>query len=1065
MKKHYALLFVMMLLGTIDLFAQEMVVTGTITDEGGNGLPGAAVQIMGTSAGTTTDVDGNYSISVEGFENPVLAISYIGYLTENIPVNNQTSISISLVPDAKSLDEVIVIGYGVTKKSLVTGAIAKIGADDIEQTRSTRVESALQGKTAGVLVQQSSGAPGAEQNIIIRGVGSDNAVRPIYVIDGMRTDGIDWLDPQDIESIEILKDAASAAIYGTEGGNGVVLITTKTGKEGKTNLSYDASYGIQNAVPHFKTLDTEGYLKYYRTALMNDRGVTAEAAAATYPDSDINTDWLDQIFVSAPIQKHKLSIDGGTEKARYYFSLSYTDQDGIIGGGEKSKYTRYATKFNLDSKATNWLTAGTRISYSHITKRGISQNDVFGSVTNNAVVLDPTTPVYYTDISGFSDLDRNNMQGVWGDLWYENPGIQDENGYFGISQTVLNEIQNPVQQIHNDKDQDRINKILGGVYGDIRFFEGLNFRTNFDIDLSHNYNRGWDPRTYINSMNTPRLRSRAFQEINMYFTWQWESYMSFNKQFGDHTIGAVLGASAREYTHEVLGGDGEDLRKESDNYAWVDYGQYIDTLNNTAWGRLGGWERLASIFGRVTYSYRDKYMFTSNFRRDGSSKFGPDNKVGIFPSLSFGWVVTREDFWQVPVISFLKPRFSWGKNGVAQSLGWDWKYLPQSSTGSYYYVDGNDQVLPIIEPTSLVNPEYQWEKSIQTDYGIDMGFFNNRLTLTTDYYIKKSSDFLFQGSVPLLAGNDPPTVNAGTIENKGIEFELGFNNNAGNFFYNISFTASRNKSEVTEVTESISYLSAANVGTFGDSKRFEEGYEPWYFYGFESDGIFTTQGEIDAHVNSDGELLQPNAVIGDVKYLDIAGSPEAEVQGPDGTIDDNDRTYLGSPYPKWITGMNINLRYKGFDFNLATYAQFGNKTLLAVSVRNDIVGTNKPDFFVTEAWISEDEQGDFPRPTVRDRNRNFSRLNEFMLQDGSFLRISNIALGYTLPSVLTDRIGMQQLRIYVAVDNLYTFTKYKGMEPEVGGDYWGYRGQQWAGIDRAVYPRARTITGGINVNF
>jgi hypothetical protein len=287
----------------------------------------------------------------------------------------------------------------------------------------------------------------------------------------------------------------------------------------------------------------------------------------------------------------------------------------------------------------------------------------------------------------------------------------------------------------------------------------------------------------------------------------------------------------------------------------------------------------------------------------------------------------------------------------------------------------------------------------------------------------------------------------------------------GDFSYRISVTASHNKSEVTEVTESISYLTGGNIGTFGSSKRFEVGYEPWYFYGFKTDGIFKSQEEVDAHVNEEGELYQKPARVGDIKYLDIGGLPDSLGGGPDGLIDDNDRTYLGSPYPKWITGLNINLAYKGFDFNLATYAQIGNKTLLAVSIRNDLAGTNKPEYYFSEAWISEDEPGDFPRPTVNDRNRNFSRVNEYMLQDGSFFRISNVALGYTLPESLTSRIGIQRLRFYVAVDNLYTFTNYRGMEPEVGGDYYEYRGQQWAGIDRAVYPRPRTITGGLNLNF
>ncbi|MBN2262664.1 MAG: TonB-dependent receptor [Prolixibacteraceae bacterium] len=1065
MKKGLLLLLLIVLYGIAN--AQQNTVTGTVTSaDDGSTLPGVSVAIKGTTKGTITDIDGKYSLVVDDADATLL-FAYVGMRNQEIALNGRQVIDIALETDVMGVDEVVVVGYGVTKKSLVTGAIAKMGSEDIEKTRSTRIENALQGKTAGVLVQQSSGAPGAEQNIIIRGVGSDNSVRPIYVIDGMRTDGIDWLDPQDIESVEILKDAASAAIYGTEGGNGVVLITTKMGRGGKTNLSYDASYGIQSVASNFKTLDTEGYLNYYRTALINDDlsgKTTWEKAMEVYPDSEVNTNWLDEIFNPAPMQKHKIGVDGGTDKSKYYFSLSYTNQDGIIGGGQ-SNFTRYATKFNLDSKATDWLTLGARVSYTHSRKKGIHQNDVFGSVTNNAVVLDPTTPVYYNDISEFSDRDRNNMEKAWGPEWYLNPTLFDENGYFGISQNVLNEIQNPIRQLYNDRDQDIINKLFGGVYAEIDFFEGLKFRTNFDIDMSHNYNRGWSGRGYTNSMNAPGVRSTATQQINMYFTWQWEGYFTYNKQIGDHNVGAVLGTSAREYTHEYLGGRGADLKKETDNYAWIDYGLYIDTLNNTAWGGLGGWERNASVFGRLSWSYKDKYMMTSNFRRDGSSKFGPANKFGVFPSVSVGWVVSREDFFDVDAISFLKVRYSWGKNGVASSLGWDWRYLPTSSSGAYFYLDGNNQILPVTEPSRLVNPEYQWEKTEQSDFGLDMGLFQNRLTFAADYYIKKSSDFLFEGSVPVLAGNDPPTVNAGTIVNKGIELELGYNDRIGDLKYNIKLTASHNKSEVAEITESISFITGGNIGTFGDSKRFEVGYEPWYFYGYETDGLFQTQEEVDAHANADGKLYQGNAKPGDVKYLDIAGLPDSLGGGPDGKLTDLDKTYLGSPYPKIVGGLNINLEYKGFDFNLGTYGQYGNKTLLAVSVRNDLANTNKPDFFLTDAWKSPEEQGSFPRPTVRDRNSNFSRINEYMLQDGSFLRINNVTLGYTLPENLLAGIGISRIRIYAAVDNLYTFTNYKGMEPEVGGDYWGYRGQQWAGIDRAVYPKARTILGGINVNF
>lgn len=1067
MKRKTTILLTLLFIASVQLFAQQSIKGKVTSSEDGEPLPGATIQIEGTTKGVTTDLDGNYSIDVPSKES-VLVYSYVGYLDETLTVGEQSVIDVSLSPDIQDIDEIIVIGYGIEKKSLVTGAISKIKSEDIVQSRSTRVESALQGKTAGVLVQQSSGAPGAEQNVIIRGIGSNNAVRPIYVIDGIRTDGIDWLDPEDIASIEILKDAASAAIYGTEAANGVVLITTKTGKSGATQFSYDGSYGIQRLNTNFEVFDTENYLGYYRKAFMNDNGASLERAIEEYPDNDINTDWMDEIFMTAPTQKHKLSVSGGNENTSYYISSSYTNQSGIIGGGGVSLFERYATKLNLDTKATNWLKMGTRIAYTHSDKRGIDENSVFGSVTNNAMILDPTTPVRYTsDTNDISIVDRRQMRDSWGEDWYMQPGIQDEDGhYWGISQTVKNEIQNPVAQLDNDNDKTVINKLIGGIYGDIRFFEGLNFRTTFDIDLSHNYIRGWSPLEYYNSVMGPDEKSTSNQRIEMYFTWQWESYLSFDKTFDDLSVGAVLGASAREYTYEFMEVTGKDLIKQSDNYAWANAGTFIDTLNNNGFGNLDGWERLASYFGRVKLSWQDKYMVTSNFRSDGSSKFGPDKKIGFFPSFSTGWVLSREDFFTIPMISYAKVRYSWGKNGSATSLGWDWQYLPIGSTGDYYYPSGTGQYLDVNEPVRLTNPEYAWEESKQNDIGIDLGFFRNRITFTFDWYKKETIGLLMSGNAALFVGNDPPIKNAGTVENTGIELELGFNGGIGELSYDLMATATYNKNEVTALPEGIDFLTGGNIGTFGSSKRFEEGYPAWYFYGYQSDGLFTSEEEIQAHVNEEGDLLQRNAQVGDVKYLDIAGPADSLGNTPpDGRINENDRTDLGTPYPDWIGGLNINLSYKGFDFNMYTYASIGNKVLLAVSVRDDLTLPNKPQYWLDDAYDPETGTGSFPRATENDRNRNFSRINEFMLQDGSFVRISNVTLGYTIPASLSEKIGLQKLRVYLAIDNLKTFTKYKGIEPEVGGNYWENNGQEWAGIDRSVYPRPQTILAGINVNF
>ncbi len=1065
MKRH--LLFIVMALLVINsqIFAQTGIISGIVSADDGTPLPGAAVQIKGTSFGVTTDLDGKYSIDVSGNIDPVLVFRYVGYLTKEIIVENQTTIDMTLVSDVQSLEEIVVVGYGVTKKSLVTGAISKISEEDLNRNNPTRFENALQGKTSGVLVQQSSGAPGAVSNILIRGTGSQNAVRPVYIIDGIRTDGMNWLDPQDIGSIEILKDAASAAIYGTEGANGVILITTKSGTKGKTTLTYDGFFGMQMAPTNLKVLDTEGYLGYYRKANIND-GDDEATALANWPDSDINTDWLGELLVTSPMQKHKIGISGATDKNNYYFTVSYTDQDGIVGGGKYSNFTRYSTFLKSETQATEWFKAGGNINYSHIRTKGITENNVFGGELNNAMVLDPTTPIRVPGYNDLPELDRNRMESAWGEDWYTHPGLYDEDGYFGISERVKNEIANPFAQMHNNHSVRPTNKIIGGIFGEVKFIEGLNFKTSFDIDFSHQYVRGWNPYRYYNSVQGASSRSEAYQQINMYFTWQWENYLSFNKIYGNHNVGAVLGASKREWRHEYLGGTGEEMIKESDNFSWIDYTLIDTTEFNRAEGRLEGINRSQSFFGRISYDYLGKYLFTSNARIDGNSNFGPDNKYGFFPSASVGWVISKESFWNLAFVNFVKIRYSWGVNGSAASLG-TWEYLPTASINDFYYLSGDESLWGVIEPSSLTNPEYRWEESVQHDIGIDLTFLQNRISFTADYYNKKTVGLLFPGSAPDYVGNGAPVVNAGTISNKGIELELGYNNNYGDLNYSIKLTASHNNNNVSSVGDGIEYLTGGSIGTLGNTKRFEPGYDAWYFYGYASDGIFTSQEEIQNHTGAEGNLLQPDAVTGDVKYLDVAGPLDSlgNPTGPDGLIGDDDKINLGSPYPKWHTGLSINLSYKGFDFYMYWYASIGNKTLNANAIRYDVTNSNKPEYFLEEAYSTKNPGGTFPRVTVDDPNRNLRRVNEFFVEDGSFLRMGTISIGYTLPQELTSTVGMEKCRVYLTGENLLLFTKYRGMEPEVGGDYWGTNGQQWAGIDRSIYPKAKIVQIGVNVSF
>ncbi len=1058
----HLLTFLFLLFIPLSIFSQKLI-KGTVVDENGYGIPGVNIYIKGTTTGTISDLDGKYTIEVPD-EDAVLVFSSIGYVQKEIPVADKTTVDVQMDVETKELEDIVVVGYGTQKKSLVTGAIAKVESEDITKTASLRTEQALQGKTSGVMIAQQSGSPGAGMTVRIRGTGSNSGADPLYIVDGMRTGGIEFLSPNDIASVEILKDAASAAIYGAEGANGVVLITTKTGgKDKKGQITYDSYYGVQDMVSDFEVLDAHRYVEYFREAVAWETEVAIRNAVPDIPQDYIdrkitdsweknnlmepdsvphNTDWLNEIFQQAPIQSHHLTASGGSENSSYLISGSYFSQDGVVGGSN-ANFKRYTARFNGDHKINDWLNVGARVSYTHFTRRDVNENNEFGGVIGNAISLDPLTPLYYNDSSEIPEVYKGN-EGY----------VKDENGYFGMSTRVRNEIRNPVAQMHIDHSKWTTDKLLGSGFAEIKPFKGFTFKTKFDIDLAYGTNDNWIPVYYFHSSSEKEL-SEVNKSINRWRTWQFENYFTYTNSIGDHNFSILGGMSARDYQYTSLFGKKEDMVEESDDYAYIDFAT-SDTTKNASGGGVDQ-NRLLSYFTRGTYDYQGKYLLNATLRADGSSLFGPDNKFGYFPSVSLGWVVTREDFWTIPAVNFLKLRASWGQNGSLSNLG-AFQYVSLITYQARNYISGTDQLISAAEPEAISNPALQWETSEQTDIGLDFGFYNNKISLAVDYFRKETKDLLFQGGVPDYVGNSAPWINAGNVRNQGVEIELGIRKKTGDFHYDFSLNASKLNNEVVAAPE---FLDGANLGTTGAITRFDEGYPVWYFYGYETDGIFQDTAQVSNYVNSDGAQLQPSAIPGDVKFVDKNGldSLGNETGQPDGIINDADKTYIGSPHPDWTFGATINLEYKNFDFSMFIQGVTGNEIYNGVH-RTDLVSNNKPVKFYEDRWTPDNKSNDWFRATYEDANRNF-RPSDLFIEDGSYVRLKNIQLGYSIPLRYLQKAKMRKLRIYISAQNLFTLTKYSGMDPEIGET----AGARSIGVDRGFYPASRIIMGGLSLTL
>lgn len=1025
-KFYKLMLSVVMILFALVSNAQQLTVSGVIKDQNdGMGLPGVNVVEKGTQNGTITDIDGKYSITVN--TNSTLIFSYVGYKTLEKEVNGAAILNVDMASDLTELDELVVIGYGVQKKKVVTGAISTVKSEEITSRPILRVEEAMQGRTPGVQVTSLSGQPGEALTVRVRGTGTTQNSNPIYVVDGIRVGGIDYLNPNDIESMDILKDAGSAAIYGASAANGVVLITTKKGKAGKVNVTYSGYYGIQNPVKQLDMLNAQQYMEYWNEAKTNS-GITKPEEFFDLNEITANTNWQDHIFEkNASMAEHNIQVTGGSDKTNFASSLSYFDQTGIIGG-DKSYFKRISGRINANHNVNDRIMFGNNIAFTHIEKKNIGSNESFNGVYSSALNLDPLTPLYETDETILSQPPYSNQ-----------PVVTDAAGnVYGISTNIGSEVVNPMALLEIQTAKTRVDKLVGSVYASAEIIKGLELKTTAGIDLAYVLDDSYRPLYYLNSAQNNTDKTSVSKTITRYFTWQWDNTMTYTKKIEEHTITALVGISAKEDAMESLFGFNAKVPLTDPNNV------YLSMATDTVWQANGGANNhsMFSQFGRLTYDYKSRYALTAIFRRDGSSNFGANNRYGIFPSVGLSWFLSEEPFMpNLGPVNYLKLRGSWGKNGN-EDIGY-YQYV-SSIDKSRGYTFGGGYVVGA-SPQFAENQDIKWEASEQLDIAFDAGAFENKLTATFDYYVKTTHDLLERVAIPGHVGIGPPFANVGSVQNKGIEIALNWRQKLNDLNYSFGVNVGYNVNEMVKIN---SQIGGAQWSVYPDITKTTIGEPIAYFYGYKTDGLFQNQAEIYQHIGSTGNVLQPNAKPGDVRFVDVNN---------DGVLSDDDRTKIGNPTPDMTLGINGSIEFKNFDFSFLMTGAFGHEIFNGTQ-RIDLHNSNRTTK-VLDRWTGEGTSNDVPRAVWTDVNKNY-RISDMYLENGSYLKVKNVQLGYCIPTTILSNIGIESWRFYISGENLFTFTKYTGVDPEIGA-----RSSLDIGIDRGVYPQARTIRFGTSLKF
>lgn len=1040
--------------GGMDITQQTKKVTGVITDTSGEPLVGVNISVKGKSIGTIADMEGRFSLDVPD-DNVTLVFSYIGYVPqEQKPTGSP--LKIILREDTQKLDEVVVVGYGTQKKSDLTGSIAKVDAEDFKTTPITGVETALQGRAAGVQVTSFSGSPGSGTSVRIRGIGTvNNANSPLYVVDGIPVGGINYLNPSDISSIEILKDASATAIYGSRASNGVVLITTKRGNADgevtKTNVTFDMYYGVQQAMNVPDMLDAPGFIELNRRAYLNNPdGLHTDfrdpekllGVVEKVTGSRQGTNWWDACFQNGSVQNYNVSVSGGNKIISHMTSASYYKNEGII---RFSDFDRITARSNADLKLGDRVKVSTNIGITHNRRHRIPENDLENGTVFNALLYDPTTPVWrggYEGIPGWEDrmegYDPNDIYTQFGTSKYSNKRQPYSQAYRSGNCNEWTEL-----------------KVVGNVIMDVKIMDWLTFRSNFGLDLSRRNDMNFTPRYYIDP-DEKEGDNTVYNRNDKDNNWVWENTLNFNKKFGKHNLSAVAGVTMEQWSWQGFEASkqGTPTNKEDQ---WV---LESATTNPSTNGWRNG-RSMLSYLGRVNYSYDERYLVTASVRSDGSSKFLKENRWATFPSASAGWRISQEKFfqdWEQGFWTNLKLRVGWGQIGNQMPVG-DADYLNtiKGNDAMKYVFGANKEQQTGYAIDGFGNPLIQWETSEQTNVGLDLGFFDNKLTATLDYFIKNTRDMLIRVPLPMYVGyNNDPWANQGSVRNSGFEMQLDWQDQVGDFSYGISANMTAMENEVTSLGDG-GPMPGGNERV-GDVTLTKEGWPIGSFYGWQMIGVFQNQDEIDKSHMKDRDPRP-----GDLIFADADG---------DGELTDNDRVNLGSPFPSVMYGINLNAAYKGVDLTAFFQGVAGNKIfrMLKYYSHQKTGYFNCPADMLDVAWRAPGTLGAGDPGNPSDTEYQISsdpRLNtkasSYYVEDGSYLRLKNLQIGYTFPQAWMSKAKISKLRVYVGVQNLFTITKYKGLDPELAGndndDPTNY------GIDRSHYPQARTYMVGLNLAF
>ncbi len=989
---------------------QTLSVKGAVSDSSGNPLPGVTVVLKGTSHGTITDFDGNYVINnIPG--DAILVFSFVGMSSQEIAVAGKSTIDVVLQDETIGLEEVVAIGYGTVKKSDLTGSVGVVKANQLDQQTNSNLGTAIQGKIAGVSVESAGGAPGAGMNLQIRGAGSLNNNNPLILVDDIAVSSMNNINPNDIESIQVLKDASAAAIYGSRAANGVVLITTKSGKKGAVKITASVDFGMQEVGKTLDLATTEQWTKIITEA--------ATAAGNSVPDIALNpeepgtgVDWQDEVYRNAMVQNYSVGASGGSDNLKYNFSLGYLDQDGIV---DKTDYSRLNMRLKSEFQKGK-VKVGESILLTQETVHDMpGVGGQGGNVVGATVMMIPGFSVKNEDAIG---------------------------GYGGASGAVL-DVFNPVAALNLKSSQSDYYKALINLYGEIEIMDGLKYRLSTGVTLNEHKNDSKEAAYQVGTFFS-NTQNYAYRSSAMTKYWQIENTLSYANEFGKHSVNAVVGYTTYKNKYDSFSASKKGM---ADGIWALNAGSDSPTSGGTA-----STNTMLSYLGRVIYSYDNRYIFTGTFRRDGSSRFSDTKRWGNFPSISGAWNVANERFFENMnrTISQMKVRASYGKLGN-QEIG-DYQYAGAITSGvSYASGDPNTLWVGNIQ-TEYVPTNLKWETTTTTNAGLDLGFLNGKINYTLDVFQKKTTDLLLRVPIPLSAGaNQNPYSNAGEIKNKGFEMMLNYNGNIKDFKFSVTGTLSHIKNEVMELSTGSQVLTGSGATHGGSAVTYTKvGYPVYSFFLIKTDGLFRSEDEIQAH-SKDGELIQPNAQVGDIRFVDA---------NDDGQIDGNDRVYSGSPFPKYEYGLRLEGAWKFIDASVYLQGTHGNKIYNGIRTYTEsAIYTCEYSTDLLNSY-SFDTSSDIPRLDMNDANGNGVDNSDRFLEDGSYLRIKTIQIGFTLPDSWTKRIAFENCRFYIGANNLVTWTDYKGYNPDIGNSSISARG-----IDFRQYPLNRSYHIGLQMNF